>query len=154
VVAIKQHESSQTKRLNPRRVDAAQHRYDLNAANCYRVLYCGRSARIICSISSMTLIKRRVRLSCPRRPHFHAVRTKDGWSLRHHVRWCDGLSLYARPYASFYSPSSSTDPAAIFNPRRRAAVIPALPRSICPMGCSCPMCLTRLRTPLDGSESV
>src|SRR6516225_11504873 len=37
----------------------------------------------------------------PRRPHFHAFRTKDGWSLRHHTRWYDGLSLYARPYASF-----------------------------------------------------
>src|SRR6266700_6303151 len=71
----------------------------------------------------------------PRRPHFHAVRTKDGWSLRHHARWCDGLSFYARPYASFSFHLHHL-------PTQRRSSIPANegggdPRSVCPMGCSC-----------------
>src|SRR5262249_49082641 len=68
----------------------------------------------------------------------HAVRTKDGWSLRHHVRWYDGLSLYARPYASFSFHLHHL-------PTRRRSSIPAkegggdpgTSRSVCPMGCSC-----------------
>ena len=32
------------------------------------------------------------------------------------------------------------------SPRRKAAVIPALP-GVCPIGCSCPICRTRLLTP-------
>ena len=76
--------------------------------------------------------------SCPGVHHFHAVRTKDGWSLRHHARWCDGLSLYARPYASFsfhlhHLPTQRRSQ----SPRRKAAVIPALPGAYALWACSC-----------------
>jgi hypothetical protein len=47
----------------------------------------------------------------------------------------------------FFSPSSSTDPAAIFNPREEGGGDPGTSRSVCPMGCSCPMCRARLRNP-------
>src|SRR6516165_833282 len=84
----------------------------------------------------------------PRRPHFHAVRTKDGWSLRHHARWCDGFSLYPRPYASFsiFSPSSSTDPAAVLIPANEGGGDPGTSR---PYGLFVPDVPA-----LDGSESV
>src|SRR5262249_23038589 len=33
------------------------------------------------------------------------------------------------------------------SPRRKGGGDPGTSRSVCPMGCSCPMCRTRLRTP-------
>jgi len=92
--------------------------------------------------------------SCPGVHHFHAVRTKDGWSLRHHARWCDGLSLYARPYASFsfhlhHLPTQRRSQ----SPRRKAAVIPALPGAYALWAVRA-RCAGRDCVTLDGSESV
>jgi hypothetical protein len=86
--------------------------------------------------------------SCPGVHHFHAVRRKDGWSLRHLPGGATAfLCTNARPYASFsfhlhHLPTQRRSSI----PAKEGGGDPGTSRSVCPMGCSCPMCRTRLRT--------